>query len=161
MAGLRPNGWVGSPRELALGAVGTVALAALLLLAFGPLGVGVAAAVGLVWVALGGPYGYGVGQVFVATLVPVPLDDPAFLPVQGALLCVCFGRLLATARPAETIVTAVGSLVVVGALLVVSLGSVASLWQTSVLLVAAAAVATALFRWYEPASGTTAVEGPR
>lgn len=150
----------GSVRELALGGVGTVALAGLLFAAVGPIGVGAALVVGVGWVVLGGPYGYAVGQVLVATLVPVALDDPLFVPVQGALLCVCFGRLLATARPVATVVAAVGSLVVVGALLVVSLGSVGTFWQTSLLLLAATAVATALFLWYEPQSGTTTVEGP-
>ena len=142
------------PRALVLGVVGTLALAALLTLTFGALGVGGALVVGLVWFVFGGPYGYALGQVLVATLFPVALDDPVFLPVQGALLAICFGRLFATTQPLETVGAAVGSLLVVGALLVVSLGSVASLWQTSLLLLVAAAVATALFLWYEPATGT-------
>jgi hypothetical protein len=144
-------------REFALGLAGTVALAALWAAVVGPLGAGAAVVVGLVWALVGGPYAYALGQVLVATLLAVPLDDPLFLPVQGALLVVCFGRLLATTRPVEGVAAAIGSLVVVGALLVVSLGSVASFWQTSVLLVAAAGVATALLLWYEPA---TTVEAP-
>lgn len=141
-------------RESALGVLGTAVLAVLLLAAVGPLGVVAAVVVGVVWGLVGGPYAYALGQVFVVTLTPVALDDPVFLPVQGALLLVCFGRLLSTARLVETTVAAVGSLVVVGALLVVSLGSVASLWQSSILLLAAAAVATALLLWYEPATET-------
>jgi hypothetical protein len=148
----------GRAREFALGAVGTLALAALWTTVVGPLGAGAAVAVGLVFALVGGPYAYALGQVLVATLLQVPLDDPFFLPVQGALLLVCFGHLLATARPVETAVAAVGSLVVAGALLVVSLGSAASFWQTSVLLVAAAGVATAGFIWYDPSSR---MEGPR
>ncbi len=146
----------GRAREFGLGAVGTVALAALWATVVGPVGAGAAVAVGLVFVIVGGPYAYALGQVLAATLLQVPLDDPLFLPVQGALLLVCFGRLLATTRPVETAVAAVGGVVVAGALLVVSLGSAASFWQTSVLLVAAAGVATAGFIWYDPA-GT--VEG--
>ncbi|WP_136591703.1 hypothetical protein [Salinigranum halophilum] len=141
-------------RAVVLGVVGSVALAALLAPSFGVAGVAGAAVVALVFAVLGGPYGYAVGQVVVAAVLPVPLDDPAFVPVQGALVLVCFGRLLATARVVETVGVALGSLVVVGALLVVSLGSVASLWQTSLLLVFVGAVATALFRWYEPQSAT-------
>lgn len=156
LTGQRPGGR-GRLRESALGVLGTVVLAVLLLVAVGPLGVVTAVVVGLVWALVGGPYAYALGQVFVATLTPVALDDPVFLPVQGALLFVCFGRLLSTTRTVETAVAAVGSLVVVGALLVVSLGSVASLWQTSVLLLAATAVATALLLWYDPATET--VEG--
>lgn len=144
-------------RELAFGVVGTVALAGVLGSAFGSAGVGGAAAVGLVWLLFGGPYGYVLGQVLVASLLPLPLDAPAFLPAQGALLFVCFGRLLASVHPLTTVATAVGSLVVVSALLVVTLGSAASIWQASTLLLVATAVTTALFRWYDPVTGTVTV----
>jgi hypothetical protein len=148
-------------RELALGLCGTVALGAVLFTVFGVEGVGGAAAVGLVWLVLGGPYGYAVGQVLVATVLSIPLDAPAFLPVQAALLVVCFGRLLASVRPLAAVATAVASVVVVGALVVVSLGAVASLWGAGAVLVAATAVVVALFRWYEPVTGAAAVEGSR
>lgn len=141
-------------RDLSLGGAGTVVFAGLLASVFGIAGVGAAVGVGVVWLLLGGPYGYAVGQLLVATLLPIPLDSALFLPVQGALLAVCFGRLLVSVRPVETALTAVGSLVVVSALLVVSLGSAVSLWQTSVLFVTTAAVATALFHWYQPPTAT-------
>jgi hypothetical protein len=148
-------------RGLAVGGLGTAALAALLAPGFGPLGVAAALAVGAVWWVLGGPFGYALGQVLVATVLPVPLDAPAFLPVQGALLSICFGRLFAAERPLPTVVAAAGSVVVVGALLVVSLGSVASLWQPSLLVVGVAAVATVFVRWYEPSDAPVDPEASR
>jgi hypothetical protein len=155
----RPRSRAARLRELALGIGGTVGLGAVLFTAFGTDGLGGAAAVGLVWLVLGGPYGYTVGQVLVATVLPVPLDAPAFLPVQAALLVVCFGRLLASVRPLAAIASAVASVVVAGALVVVSLGSVASLWGASAVLVAATALVVAFFRWYEPVTGVVTVEG--
>lgn len=141
-------------RDLAVGLVGTLVLAGVLFGAAGLGGLLGAGVVGVVWLRLGGPYGYVLGQILVATLLPIPLDDPLFLPAQGALLLVCFGRLLASARPLSAAATALGSLAVVGALVVVSLGSAESLWQASLLVITVAAVATALFLWYDPATGT-------
>lgn len=155
----RERGGVGMfARELVVGVVGTLVLAGLLFVSFGVTGVAGAVAVGVAFVLLGGPYGYAVGQVLVASVLAVPLNSAAFLPVQGALVLVCFGRALGTVRMLSTLAAIVGSVVVVSALLVTSLGTAGTLWQTSALFLVAAAVTIALFRWYEPSD--TIVEEP-
>ena len=147
----RERGGVGFlVREVTVGAVGTILLATLLFESFGVAGVVGAVATGLVFVLLGGPYGYAVGQVLVASVLAVPLDSAAFLPIQGALLLVCFGRLLGTEQVLQTGATVAGAAIVAGALLVTALGTAGALWQTSALLFVAVTVTMALFRWYEP-----------